>query len=188
MDNNDLLRRLRYALQLDDTATARLVVLGGESVTAELAARWRLQDSAAEFITCDDTVLRALLAGLITDRRGARAAPTVGQSSPTANTSPLGKASSIAGSVADNPWNKRIKPPTPSSAVTVDNNLILKQLKIALSMRTQDIQHAVQAGGGSHSDSEIGAFLRKSGSRNYRRCGDQLLRQFLAGLAALRRE
>jgi uncharacterized protein YehS (DUF1456 family) len=155
VDNNDVLRRLRYALQLDDAAAAKLVVLGGESATAELAARWRLQDSAAEFITCDDTVLRALLAGLITDRRGARAAPTVGQSSP---------------------------------AVTLDNNLILKQLKIALSMRTQDIQQAVQAGGGSHSDSEIGALLRKFGSRNYRRCGDQVLRQFLSGLAALRRD
>ena len=169
-------------------------MLGGESATAELAARWRLQDSATEFITCDDTVLRALLAGLITDRRGARAAPTVGQASPAANTSPAGKASSVAVSVAGNPWNKRNKPagaapaPAPSSAVTVDNNFILKQLKIALSMRTEDIQQAAQAGGGSLGGSEIGALLRKSGSRNYRRCGDQVLRQFLSGLAALRRD
>lgn len=65
----------------------------------------------------------------------------------------------------------------------LSNNLILKQLRIALSLRTDDVFDAIQAGGGKLGKSEVGAFFRKTDARNYRKCGDQVMRWFLAGLA-----
>ncbi|MFK8075751.1 MAG: DUF1456 family protein [Granulosicoccus sp.] len=68
----------------------------------------------------------------------------------------------------------------------LSNNLILKQLRIALTLRTDDVFDAIQAGGGKLGKSEVGAFFRKPDARNYRKCGDQVMRWFLAGLAASR--
>ena len=74
----------------------------------------------------------------------------------------------------------------PKSAERFDNNTVLKQLRIALSMRTDDVYEAIQAGGGRLGKTEVSAFFRNSDARNYRRCGDQVMRWFLAGLTTAR--
>jgi len=68
----------------------------------------------------------------------------------------------------------------------IDNNTVLKQLRIALSLRTDDVCDIIQLGGGCLGKSEVGALFRKSDARNYRKCGDQVARWFLAGLAKRR--
>ncbi|MFT6302995.1 MAG: hypothetical protein ACI9XK_005102 [Granulosicoccus sp.] len=74
----------------------------------------------------------------------------------------------------------------PKSAERFDNNTVLKQLRIALSLRTDDVHDYIQAGGGRLGKTEVGAFFRNSDARNYRRCGDQVMRWFLAGLTSSR--
>ncbi|MEE9321448.1 MAG: DUF1456 family protein [Granulosicoccus sp.] len=69
---------------------------------------------------------------------------------------------------------------------SVDNNQVLKQLRIALSLRTESVQALLIAGGGELSKSEINALFRRPEARNYRVCGDQVLRWFLTGLARQR--
>ncbi len=79
-------------------------------------------------------------------------------------------------------------PATPEGQVIrqerLSNNLILKQLRIALSLRTDAVFDAIQVGGGKLGKTEVSAFFRKPDARNYRKCGDQVMRWFLAGLAA----
>jgi len=53
-------------------------------------------------------------------------------------------------------------------------------------LRTEAVQAAVMAGGGELSKSEINALFRRPDARNYRVCGDQVLRWFLSGLARQR--
>ena len=158
MDNNDLLRRLRYALQLDDSETVRIVVLGGGIVTVDQAARWRLTDSDPQFLACDEASVRAMLSGLILDRRG----PAPAKSHTGGGT----KEPIAAG-------------PSPDR---LNNNQILKQLRVALSLRADAVHHVILAGGGAMSVSEVGALFRNASARNFRLCGDQVLRQFLTGL------
>lgn len=70
----------------------------------------------------------------------------------------------------------------PKSAERFDNNTVMKQLRIALSLRTDDVHDAIKVGGGGLGKTEVSAFFRNSDARNYRRCGDQVMRWFLAGL------
>ncbi|MFW7418806.1 DUF1456 family protein [Vagococcus fluvialis] len=62
------------------------------------------------------------------------------------------------------------------------NNIMLKKLKIALSMTTDDMLAIWDKEGIIISKSELSAFLRKEGHKNYKTCGDNFTRNFLKGL------
>lgn len=62
------------------------------------------------------------------------------------------------------------------------NNLLLKKVKIALSLTTDDILRMTESAGVTMTKGELGAFLRKEGHRNYQPCGDNYTRHFLKGL------
>jgi len=64
------------------------------------------------------------------------------------------------------------------------NNVFLKKIKIALSLTTDDMINYLADAGVTVSKSELGAFLRKEGHRNYKECGDNYTRHFLKGLMA----
>jgi uncharacterized protein YehS (DUF1456 family) len=62
------------------------------------------------------------------------------------------------------------------------SNDILKAIRIALELRDEDILAILRLVDVQASKSEINALFRKKGQENYRPCGDQFLRNFLAGL------
>ncbi|MCD6526819.1 MAG: DUF1456 family protein [Desulfuromonas sp.] len=64
----------------------------------------------------------------------------------------------------------------------LNNNVILKKLRIALEMREQDMLEVFACAGFRLSKGELSALFRKKGHKNYKPCGDQLLRNFLKGL------
>ncbi|MGQ7844717.1 DUF1456 family protein [Granulosicoccus sp. 3-233] len=168
MDNNEFNRRIRYALRLDDAETRRLMSLGELSVSEEEVAGFRCKEEEAGYQACPDAALLALLDGLILDRRGPPPASAGGSE---------GAAAGAASNTGD-----------ASPEIVVNNNLVLKQLRIALSLRSDDIHALITAGGGKIGKTEVGAFFRSPQARNYRRCGDQSVRWFLNGLAARRDE
>lgn len=159
MDNNDLLRRLRYALRCDDAETSRLIQLGGGSASTRLTGKWRIKEGEDGYQACHDENILEFLRGLIIDKRGPRE-----EEKPS-------------------PWpQKNASAPVEK----LDNNVVLKQLRIALSLRSDDVHAILKAGGSALSASEAGALFRKPDARNYRTCGDQVLRQFIAGLVKQR--
>jgi uncharacterized protein YehS (DUF1456 family) len=64
----------------------------------------------------------------------------------------------------------------------LDNNAILKKLRVALEWKESDMLAALAAAGATVSPSELGALFRKPGHKHYRACGDQFLRQFVSGM------
>lgn len=62
------------------------------------------------------------------------------------------------------------------------NNLLLKKMKIALSLTSEDLRNMLNQAGVNVSKGELGAILRKEGHRNYKPCGDKYARNFLKGL------
>ncbi len=70
---------------------------------------------------------------------------------------------------------------------TLSNNLILRKIRIALELREKDMLTTLKLGGMQISRGELSALFRKPGHRHYRECGDQLLRNFMKGLAATHR-
>jgi len=66
--------------------------------------------------------------------------------------------------------------------VALDNNLILKKLRIAYELKEVDLYaifHSVEI---DISKSELNALFRKVGHKNYRACPDSILELFLEGL------
>lgn len=72
--------------------------------------------------------------------------------------------------------------PLPEPEEELDNNLILRKLKIALNLRTDDILDIFGLAGKRISPHELSAFLRNPTQKQHRYCNDQYLRQFLTGL------
>ena len=70
MDNNAILRSLRFALRLEDKDVARLFTLGGCVLTVEQAQARMGREGEPDAIYCVDDALGAFLDGLVLDRRG----------------------------------------------------------------------------------------------------------------------
>lgn len=66
--------------------------------------------------------------------------------------------------------------------IPVTNNVVLKKLKVAFSLKEDDMHEILALAGFKIGRSELSAFLRKKGHDNYRECGDQFLRNFFKGL------
>jgi len=71
--------------------------------------------------------------------------------------------------------------PAPASE-RLTNNLILKKLRVALAWKEDDILAALATGGMTVSRNELTALFRKPGQKNFKPCGDQLLRAFMTGM------
>ncbi|AGN84844.1 MULTISPECIES: DUF1456 family protein [Enterobacteriaceae] len=65
----------------------------------------------------------------------------------------------------------------------LNNNIVLKKLRIAFSLKTDDILAILTAQQFRISMPEITAMMRAPDHKNFRECGDQVMRYFLRGLA-----
>jgi uncharacterized protein YehS (DUF1456 family) len=64
----------------------------------------------------------------------------------------------------------------------LNNNIILRKLKIAFDLKAEDILGLLDAANFRMGKAELSAFFRKPGHKHFRECKDQVLRNFLAGL------
>ncbi|GAB1438409.1 DUF1456 family protein [Providencia sp.] len=72
--------------------------------------------------------------------------------------------------------------PAPEVDSRLNNNIILKKLRVAFELKDTDMIDIYQLADFRVSKPELNAVFRKPGHKNYRECGDQLLRYFLKGL------
>jgi uncharacterized protein YehS (DUF1456 family) len=160
LNNNDILIRLRYALDIKNTEMVEIFKLGGIELSKEevLKVLTKSKDSEdldedmledEDHIPCDDEMYESFLNGFITFKRG----PKPGQ------------------------------PDRPVLTYEHVNNLLLKKVKIALSFTSEDMIEILDLAGVVITKGELGAILRREGHNNYRVCGDRYARNFLKGLA-----
>ena len=168
MNNNDILTRLRYALDLKDAEMVEIFGLGGIEITkVDVQAilskvtsdspevdeeEFQVNDYKKKL---DNTMLESFLNGLITSKRGA--------------------------SDSEKPVELTMKDRNV-------NNILLKKVKIALTLTSEDMLDILSDTGTNLSKSELSAVLRKEGHRNYKECGDRYARNFLKGLAMTYRD
>ncbi|EAU54349.1 DUF1456 family protein [Mariprofundus ferrooxydans] len=70
----------------------------------------------------------------------------------------------------------------PVAEQRLNNNIIFRKLRIALNLQDDDILTMMNRVGVRLSKHELSAFFRKPDHQHYRDCGDQILRNFLAGM------
>ena len=170
MDNNDILIRLRYALDIRDIDMVKIFKLGGVELTPEQVRKlliksketYRYNDGADDHdeieekdqnIKCKNSTLESFLNGFIILKRG-KQDPKPGQPEMPVLTK------------SENP-----------------NNMLLKKLKIALSLTSEDMLDILEKAGVIVTKGELSALLRKEGHKHYKECGDKYARNFLKGLA-----
>ncbi|WP_133405853.1 DUF1456 family protein [Parashewanella tropica] len=147
MNNNDILRRLRFVLDYDDAKMLSIFARTEQTMTnVELHHLLRKEDDK-QFVPCIDKVLCRFLDGLIIEKRGLREGSEL---------------------------------PKPTK---LNNNLIFKKLRVAFELKEQDIIEVLALADLRVSKSELGAIFRNPEHKNFKPCGDQMLRNFIKGLS-----
>ena len=146
MDNNDILRRLRYILNYNDEQVQAVLASVGETVTKETIRMWLKREEDADFLFCPNQAVILFLDGIILKKRGPREG-------------------------------------APPRVEKLSNNLVLKKLKIAFSLQSDDVLQLLKNEDFRLSKHELSAFFRSPSHKHYRVCLDQVLRNFLQGLA-----
>jgi uncharacterized protein YehS (DUF1456 family) len=155
MNNNDILRRVRYALDISNPGMIEIFKLSGCTLELPTLLKLLKKEEEDEFIECSNPLLSFFLDGLIVHRRGRREG---------ADEQP------------------------PKQDASLNNNAILKKLRIALDLKEEDMLAVMKLAGVDISKSELSALFRNKGHKHYKECGDQFLRNFLQGLTLRNRK
>ncbi|WP_136810464.1 DUF1456 family protein [Desulfosediminicola flagellatus] len=70
MDNNDILRRIRFIFNLNDTKMMSIFASTGYKATRAQISDWLKKDDDPAFKKCNDSQLAIFLNGFINERRG----------------------------------------------------------------------------------------------------------------------
>jgi uncharacterized protein YehS (DUF1456 family) len=146
MTNNDILRRIRYVFDYDDTKMAAIFALAGLKVERGQLIAWLKKEDDPAYQECNDRMLANFLNGFISEKRGKRDGPQ------------------------------------PKPEMRLNNNVILKKLRIALNLQAEDMLGILKLAGFQLSAHELSSFFRRPNHKNYRECQDQVMRNFLSGL------
>ncbi|MDZ7755857.1 DUF1456 family protein [Rhodohalobacter sp.] len=160
MRNDEVIKSIRYILDLDDARIAEFLKLAGYQPSREEVSE--IFNDNKETITkidgtevekdTDHKLTAHFLDGVIFHLRG-----------------------------------KSDKHPPQPIQTPVTNNIVLKKLRVAFKLKDTDIIDILESEGLSISKTELSAFFRDDTHRNYKNCGDQVLRNFLRGLAKRKR-
>ena len=75
MNSNDVLRRIRYTFNFDDSKMIAVFGLGGLEVTRVQVSDWLKKEEDPDYQQCSDQQLATFLNGLIIDKRGKKEGP-----------------------------------------------------------------------------------------------------------------
>ena len=149
MINNDVLRSIRYMLDLSDSRIVEIAQLADAdfALDKEAVQAFLKKDVEPGYLECRDIVLAHFLDGLVFHYRG----------------------------------KDPSRPPRPVEQ-RITNNLVLKKLRVAFELKDADMHQVFEDAGFPVSKPELSALFRQPDHKNYRACGDQMLRNFLKGL------
>ncbi len=149
MINNDVLRAIRYMLDLSDGKMVEITHLADANfpITKEDVQAFLKKDEEPGYVECSNASLAHFLDGLVFYRRGKDE------------------------SLPPRPVEKR-----------VTNNVVLKKLRVAFELKDVDMHQILESAGFPVSKPELSALFRQADHKNFKLCGDQLLRNFLKGL------
>ena len=75
MTNNDILRRIRYTYDFNDSKMIDIFTQADIEVTREQISDWLKQDDDPDYNACTDAVFASFLNGLINEKRGKKDGP-----------------------------------------------------------------------------------------------------------------
>lgn len=149
MTSNDVLRQIRFALDLPDLKMIEIFAHSDIEMDQQDLLDMMKKEEEEGYQECPKNLLSHFLDGLIIQNRGRK---------------------------DPRPDDKK---PAPAF---LSNNDILKKLRIALELREEDMLRVFSLGDFTINKAELTALFRSRSHRNYKDCGDQMLRYFIRGL------
>lgn len=149
MRNNDVLRRLRYALDISDVKLVEIFKLGKYDTDVTKVKDMLKKDDEEGFFNVNDRIMTLFLDGFIVFKRG------------------------------ENP--KKVETPVKKDK-NLSNNDVLKKLKIALNLHSDQIMEIMLLADCPLSKPELSAVFRNKEHKNFKECGDKYIKKFLKGL------
>ena len=146
MNNNDVLRKIRYTFDYNDDKMMSIFKSVDVEIDRAQISKWLKRDDDDDFEGIYDKSLASFLNGFINLNRG----------------------------------KKEGDQPKPEK--TLNNNLILRKLKIALNLKDTDVLDLLDLADFRFSKSELSALFRKPTHQHFRQCKDQVIRNFLHGM------
>jgi uncharacterized protein YehS (DUF1456 family) len=146
MNNNEIVRRLRFVLKVDDSVLSECYRLAGCRLPINDINNFLLSEKAKTYSDCPDEHFIQFLDGLIVHLRG-----------PSPNGVP--------------------------EPVAINNNVILKKIRIALTLESRDLDNIFMLADCEMSAHEISALFRKPNNKHFVECSDDLLEKFFSGLS-----
>lgn len=146
MNNNDVLRKIRYTFDYTDEKMISIFKSADVEVDRAQVSRWLKRDEDENFEGIYDKSLASFLNGFINIHRGKREGEQ------------------------------------PKPEKSLNNNIILRKLKIALNLKDTDVLELLDLADFRLSKSELSAFFRKPTHQHFRQCKDQVIRNFLHGM------
>lgn len=165
MNNNYILVKIKDAMDLNNKDMVEIFKFGGIVISEEEVQKLlenisdegdKLDNDIEEITKCKNITLESFLNGFIIFKRGEKETKTEQP-----------EILSIKG-------NKNI------------NNIMLKKLKIALSLSSQDMLDIFEEAGSSITKGELADIFRKEGHKHYKKCSDKYAVNFLEGLSKMR--
>lgn len=165
MNNNERLMRLKNALNIDDAGMIEIFKLGYMEFSTEEINKMCLvayenysDEEKAAVKVCENDIFEAFLNGFIILKRGE-------------NESDKGKPRPLMLGEKD---RKNV------------NNVLLKKMKIALSLTNDDLIDIFESVGTTTSNRELSPIFRKEGHKHYKKCSDAFALAFIDGIRKLK--
>jgi len=154
MIHNDVLRRLRYALAINDTAAISIFKLVNYDMEIEYLHAVMKREGEEGYLPCRDKIIALFLDGLIIKNRGRQ----------------------------EGQEPQKMEPKELGPKERLSNNEVLRKIRIAMSYKDDDMIAVLKLAGFRISKGELSAFFRKPDHRNFKPAGDQVVRNLLQGM------
>lgn len=164
MNNNEILIGLRDALDIATTDMVEIFKFGGIDLTPEEVEQMLLKsgeddlEEEKQSLECDHEKLESFLNGFIIFKRGIKETES---------------------GVPEKP----VLVIKDSKSV---NNIVLKKLKIALSLTGDDMVAIFEEAGLEVTNRQLSPIFRKEGHKHYKKCKDAMLIAFFKGISTLK--
>ncbi|MBF0376227.1 MAG: DUF1456 family protein [Desulfamplus sp.] len=182
MENNDVLRMFRYALNIPDLTMLNIFKIAECKIDGPQLLNLLKKREDEGYAACSTDLLERFFNGLIIYNRGRQ-----GYETSESNEKSIERGGFIESkpTLTTEQETRGVKSSQPSESL--NNNTILKKIRIALDLKQEEMMEIFRLGKVNMTKGEFTALFRKEGHKNYKECGDQYLKKFLQGLAVRHR-
>ncbi|MBF0572774.1 MAG: DUF1456 family protein [Desulfamplus sp.] len=182
MENNDVLRMFRYALNIPDLTMLNIFKIAECKIDGQQLLNLLKKREDEGYVACSTVLLERFFNGLIIYNRGRQGYETSDPGEKYAERGSFIESKPIGTTERE---TREVKNSQPLESLS--NNTILKKIRIALDLKQEEMMEIFRLGKVNMTKGEFTALFRKEGHKNYKECGDQYLKKFLQGLAVRHR-